>query len=140
MASLLHRYTNKIVGVLSCLDRVVIQGTIPSLCHAGAVATLLDARDIRIFDYGPLFADPFRQSIRSHVDRLAANEGVEVEYIKKPKGIERKTASGRSSPSEAITRGAWQEPPATSHPSRAFAPRLNISPITFVGLGMTTCE
>jgi hypothetical protein len=64
----------------------VIQGTIPSVCHAGAVATLLDARDIRMFDYGPLFADPFRQSIRSHVDRLAAKEGLEVEYIKKPKG------------------------------------------------------
>lgn len=34
---------------------------------------------------GPLFADPFRQSIRAHIDRIAAEEGIEVEYIKKPK-------------------------------------------------------
>jgi hypothetical protein len=86
MASLIDRHAGKIVGVLSCFDRVVIQGTIPSICHAKAVETLLHARDIRIFDYGPLFADPFRQSIRSHVDRIAAEGGVEVEYIKKPKG------------------------------------------------------
>jgi len=44
------------------------------------------ARAIRIFDYGPLFADPFRQSIRAHVDRIAAKECLEVEYVKKPKG------------------------------------------------------
>ena len=77
MASLIDHHAGKIVGVLSCFDRVVIQGTIPSVCHAGAVATLLDARDIRIF-YGPLFADPFRQSIRSRVDQIAAEEGIEV--------------------------------------------------------------
>lgn len=86
MASLIDRHAGKIVGVLSCFDRVVIQGTIPSVCHARAVETLLHARDIRMFDYGPLFADPFRQSIRAHVDRIAAKEGIEVEYIKKPKG------------------------------------------------------
>ena len=86
MASLIDRHAGKIVGVLSCFDRVVIHGTIPSVCHAKAVETLLHASDIRIFDYGPLFADPFRQSIRAHVDRIAAEAGVELEYIKKPKG------------------------------------------------------
>lgn len=84
--SLIDRRAGKIVGVLSCFDRVVIQRTIPSVCHAKAVETLLHARDIRMFDYGPLFADPFRQSVRAHVDRIAAEEGIEIEYIKKPKG------------------------------------------------------
>jgi len=41
MTSLIDRHASKIVGVLSCFDRVVIQGTIPSVCHAGAVATFL---------------------------------------------------------------------------------------------------
>ena len=93
MASLIDRHAGRIVGVLSCLDRVVIQGTIPSVCHAKAVETLLHAHDIRMFDYGPLFADPFGQSIRSHVDRIAAEEGVEVEYIKKPKSYRKDRAS-----------------------------------------------
>jgi hypothetical protein len=38
-----------------------------------------------MFDYEPLFADPFRQSFRCHVDRIAAEEGIEIEYIKKRK-------------------------------------------------------
>lgn len=41
MASLIDRHAGNIVGILSCLDRVVIQGTIPSVCHAKAVETLL---------------------------------------------------------------------------------------------------
>jgi hypothetical protein len=47
-----------------------------------------------MFDYGPLFADPFRQSISAHVDRIAAGEGVEVEYIKKPKVSEGRSPQG----------------------------------------------
>jgi hypothetical protein len=40
----IDRHASKIVGVLSCFDRVVMQGTIPNVCHAGAVATLLDSQ------------------------------------------------------------------------------------------------
>ena len=72
MASLIDRHANEIVGVLSCFGRIVIQGTLPSVCHAGAVATLLDSRQIRIFDYASAFADSFRQSIRSRGERIAA--------------------------------------------------------------------
>jgi hypothetical protein len=87
MANLIERHRDRIRGVLSWFDRVVIKGTLPSVCHAGAMATMLDSRDIRIFDYFARFAQPFRESIRAHAERLAAEEGVEVEYIKKPKGF-----------------------------------------------------
>jgi hypothetical protein len=53
------------------------------------MATSLDSLDIRMFDYFTRFAQPFRKSIRAHAERLAAEEGVEVEYIKKPKGFRR---------------------------------------------------
>jgi hypothetical protein len=86
MPNLIDRHRDSIQGVLSCFDRVVIQGTLPSVCHAGAMATLLDSRGIRLFDYFVQSAQPFRESIRAHAERLAAEEGVEVEYIKKPKG------------------------------------------------------
>jgi hypothetical protein len=33
MASLLERYASKIAGVLSCLDRLIITGTIPGICY-----------------------------------------------------------------------------------------------------------
>jgi hypothetical protein len=39
MELLTDRYAEKILGVLSCFDRVVIQGTLPTFCYAqGMVA------------------------------------------------------------------------------------------------------
>ena len=61
MANLIERHRNDIRGVLSCLDRVVIQGTIPSICHPKAMATMLDSRGIRLFDYTQ-FVQPFRDA------------------------------------------------------------------------------
>lgn len=87
MASLIERHRDRIRGVLSCFDRILIQGTLPSVCHADAMATMLDSREIRMFDYFVQFAQPFREAIRAHAERLAAEEGVEVEYVKRPKGF-----------------------------------------------------
>jgi hypothetical protein len=33
MANLIERHRDRIMGVLSCFDRVLIQGTLPSVCH-----------------------------------------------------------------------------------------------------------
>jgi hypothetical protein len=87
MANLIERHRDRIRGVVSCFDRIVIRGALPSVCHAGAMATLLDSRDIRMFDCFARFA-PFRESIRAHAERLASEESVEIEYMKKPKGGE----------------------------------------------------
>lgn len=87
MASLIERHREQIVGVLSCFDRVVIRGTLPSVCHAQAMATLLDSRGIRLFDYAKQFAEPLREAIRRHAEKVAAEAGIEVEYIKRPKGF-----------------------------------------------------
>ena len=51
MANLIERYCDRIRAVLSCFDRVVIQGTMLSICHANAMASMLDSRGIRLFDY-----------------------------------------------------------------------------------------
>jgi hypothetical protein len=84
MSNLIERHQRDIRGVLSCLDRVVIQGTIPSICHPKAMATTLDSRGIRLFDYTQ-FVQPFRDAIRAHAEKVAAEEGVTVEYIRKMK-------------------------------------------------------
>jgi hypothetical protein len=34
MLLLTERYADKISNVLSCYDRIIIQGTLPSLCYA----------------------------------------------------------------------------------------------------------
>lgn len=86
MGNLIERHRDQILGVLSCYDRVVIRGTLPSVCYANAMATTLDARGIRLFDYAKQFAEPLREAIRAHAEHVAAEEDMEVEYIKKPKG------------------------------------------------------
>src|ERR1051325_10653449 len=83
MANLIERHAQQIVGVLSCFDRLVLQGTLPSVAYPQAVATELDRREIRIFDYAKQFALPFREAIRARTERLAAEEGVEIEDIQR---------------------------------------------------------
>src|SRR5882762_1850179 len=72
MASLIERHRDRIEGVLSCFDRVLIQGTLPSVCYAGAMSTTLDSRGIKVFDYATEFAQPFREAIRARAERVAA--------------------------------------------------------------------
>ena len=49
--SLTERYDDRIAGVLSCYDRVVITGTLPGVCYADGMTRYLNAQGIRIFDY-----------------------------------------------------------------------------------------
>ena len=84
MSAFVDRHAEKIRGVLSCFDRVVITGTLPDLCHAGAMATYLGARGIRLFDY-PRWAEPFRDEIRTHAERLAQDAGLSIEFIRRVK-------------------------------------------------------
>jgi len=82
MTLLTERYASKIRGVLSCFDRVVITGTIPEICHAQAMTSHLYSQSIRIFDYTQ-FAEPLRDEIRNHAERLAQENGLEIEFIRK---------------------------------------------------------
>ncbi|MBM4093966.1 MAG: MarR family transcriptional regulator [Planctomycetes bacterium] len=82
MNSFVERHREKILGVLSCFDRVVITGTLPDLCHAEAMAGYLGKRGIRLFDY-PRWAEPLREVLRENAERLAAQSGLEIEFIRR---------------------------------------------------------
>ena len=73
--SLTERYDERIAGVLSCYDRVVITGTVPVICYAAGMTRFLHAAGIRIFDY-PQFAMKLRDRIRERAAALAAEAGV----------------------------------------------------------------
>ena len=68
-------------GVLSCFDRIVIQGTLPGLCHTDGMTGYLYAHEIRIFDY-PRFAEPFRDELRENAEQLATENGIEIEFVR----------------------------------------------------------
>jgi hypothetical protein len=82
MSSLVERYAQRIIGQLSCPDRVVIMGTLPGACYAEGMTHILYARGVRIFDYAQ-FAKPLADEIKSNAERLAAEAGVAIEYVKK---------------------------------------------------------
>jgi len=81
-SALLERYDDRIAGALSCYDRVVITGTLPTVCYAGGMTKFLNASDVRIFDY-PRFAEPLRELVREQAASLAAEAGATIEHIGK---------------------------------------------------------
>lgn len=82
MMLLTERYADHISGVLSCFDRVVVQGTLPTFCYAQGMASYLNFKNIRIFDY-PRFAEPLRDELRDNAERIAAENSLEIEFIRK---------------------------------------------------------
>ena len=82
MSALVDRYEDRIAGVLSCYDRVVITGTLPTVCYAAGMTRFLYAREIRIFDY-PQFAASLRDRVRERAASLTTQAGLAIEHIAK---------------------------------------------------------
>jgi len=92
---LTDRYAAQIADVVSCYDRIVITSTLPGVCYAegmgayaegmGAYAegmgAYLRSHGIRLFD-DARFAEPLREEIRQNVERLAREQGLEIEFIR----------------------------------------------------------
>ena len=81
-SALEDRYDDRIAGVLSCYDRVVITGTLPTVCYAEGMTRFLRARGIPIFDY-PAFAMTLRERVREQVASVVAAAGIVIEHIGK---------------------------------------------------------
>src|SRR5208283_1699209 len=81
-SALVERYDDRIVGVLSCYDRVVVTGTLPTVCYAGGMTRFLYANQIRIFDY-PEFASTLREQVREAAASVALAAGIAIEHVSK---------------------------------------------------------
>ena len=79
---LTERYRERLAGVLSCYDRIIVTGTLPGACYAQGMTAFLSARQIWIFDY-PRFAEPLRDRVRARAAELASAAGVTIERIAK---------------------------------------------------------
>jgi hypothetical protein len=82
MELLTERCADPISGILSCYDRVFITGTMPQICYATGITSWLYAHAIRIFDY-PNWADQLSLKIRENTERIAKENDIEIEHIKK---------------------------------------------------------
>ena len=84
MAAFLERHKDKISGVLSCFDRIVIQGTLPGICYSQGMTAYLYRNKIRIFDYKKC-VEPLRDEIKANAERIAKANGMKIEFIRKTK-------------------------------------------------------
>ncbi len=84
MNPFVEQHHDEIANVLCCFDRVILTGTLPDICHAGAMASHLNYRGIRLFDY-PQWAKPLCEEIRKNAEHTAAKAGIEIEFIRKLK-------------------------------------------------------
>jgi hypothetical protein len=82
MKLLTERHADEIRGVLSCLDRIVVTGTIPHICHGEGMSGFLWSEGIRIFDF-PQWAKKLRDEIRANADKIAQKNGIEIEFMRK---------------------------------------------------------
>ena len=82
MPHFLERHCDNIAGVLSCFDRVIIQGTLPDICHPKAITDWFFGHKIRIFDYKS-WAAPMRDQIGDNIKNIAAGAGLEIEFVRK---------------------------------------------------------
>ena len=75
-----ERYRERLAGVLSCYDRIIVTGTLPGVCYAKGMTAFLSARQIRIFDY-PRFAEPLRDSLTALAHILLGCNRRYLEYL-----------------------------------------------------------
>lgn len=79
---LTDKYADKIYGVLTCYDRMIIQGHIPGWSHDKGMTSYLYANDIRIFDYSH-FTQPLTEQVLQNAQRIAVENDIEIEFIRK---------------------------------------------------------
>jgi len=82
MMKLVERYRDEVAGVLSCVDRLILQGRIGIFSYADGMTRYLTARNIKIFDFIK-WAEPATEAIKQHVEGLAAQAGLEIDYVRK---------------------------------------------------------
>jgi len=79
---LTERYADQLDGVLMCYDRLILTGSLYPFCYAQGMSGYLRSQHIRIFDY-PEFAQNLREEIRNNAEKLAQEQGIEIEFLRK---------------------------------------------------------
>ena len=78
---LTERYQDQIAGMLSCYDRIIIQGTVPGWCYASGMTDYFFKNHLRIFDY-PTWAQPLREKLRANIEQIAKGNEIPIEFVR----------------------------------------------------------
>ena len=86
MGLITEKYAAEIQGVLTCYDRMIIQGYVAPWSHSEGMTSYLNANHIKIFDYLK-FSEPLTREVRSIAEGSATEAGIEIEFIRKQKAF-----------------------------------------------------
>jgi hypothetical protein len=81
-----ERHAEKIAGVISCFDRLIIKGTHSRIGYDRAMEQRLRSEGVLFKDYQQ-WAGSKRDEIRANAVRLAEEAGVEIEHVRSPKSL-----------------------------------------------------
>lgn len=84
MGTLIDKHSKDISCVLSCYDRILIEGTLPELSHSQGITAYLNSKGIKIFEYLK-FAEPLRDIIKQKVQETALTNNIEIEFLRNAK-------------------------------------------------------
>jgi len=79
---LTEKYSDKIHGTITCYDRIIIQGVIPTWSYAEGMTGYFFGNDIKIFDYAK-FGEPLTEKTRANAEKIAKDNGIQIEFIRK---------------------------------------------------------
>ena len=82
MTDFIERHSDKIIAKVGCFDRVIIQGTLPDICHPDAITRFFNGHRIRIFDFKQ-WAAPMRDEINENIKAIAVENQIDIEFIRK---------------------------------------------------------
>ena len=88
MKAFIQRHADKILGFLSCFDRVRFRGSLRMLSHLPGVAGWLDAAGMLVKDFEPAAEDATKQ-LRRDVEKRADEQGRSVQYLQSKVNKER---------------------------------------------------
>lgn len=81
MKQLTEKYAKDISCMLSCFDRILIEGTLPELSHASGMTAYLYSKKVNIFDYVK-FAEPLKDIIKQNTEQIAKENNIEIEFVR----------------------------------------------------------
>lgn len=71
------KYADKIYGIITCYDRIIILGYIPNWSHAETMTTYMKLNGIRIFYY-PIFSQPLTGQVRQNAEKTAQENVIKL--------------------------------------------------------------
>ena len=80
METFINQHKDQIYGVLSCYDRLLLQGNLHTICWPEGMSNYLTAKHIRIFDY-PKYTNTIREQLKHDVEEIAREHHVQIEFI-----------------------------------------------------------